>query len=205
MRFVLFTGVLLLCSCVNFPLVFEAAIGGVEGDIDELLDVYTDSQRDFGCDARLLIDGGPSYQAFLDLIENARDHINIETLDFDNDTQYEQDIALEFALLLVDKVRQGVQVNVILDPLLQQFYGRPELVQIMRDGGVNVLPYIAPDKRGGLEPLLFRTHKKLLIADGERAIIGGMNFGYLYLARSMAGYQYIIDRSGGGHHAAGVS
>jgi len=181
-RGIVVAGILLLCSCVHFPVTIDSAIGSVEADINELLDSYTNSHLDYGCDMQLLIDGEASYQAFVDLISSAEDHINIETLNFDDDTEYERDIALEFALLLIDKVQQGVRVNLILDPLLQKYYGREELVQIMRDGGINVLPFVSPRQEICLDILFYHTHKKLMIADGEKAIVGGMNFGYVYLA-----------------------
>ncbi|UCD28731.1 MAG: phosphatidylserine/phosphatidylglycerophosphate/cardiolipin synthase family protein [Planctomycetota bacterium] len=175
-------GSLLLCSCIHLPMTIDSAIGGVEGDIDELLDTYTNSHLDYGCDMQLLVDGEASYRAFVDLIESARDHVNIETLYFDDDSKYDWDVAMELALLLTEKVRQGVQVNVILDPLVQQYYAGSRIADVLREGGVNVVPYFPTWKEVCIELLLYRTHKKLMIVDGKQAIIGGMNFGYVYLA-----------------------
>jgi len=182
-RQIIFIGCLLsLNSCMEVPPSVNMAIEDVIGDIDPLLDLYTDSYRDTGCDMQLLVNGEASYEVFVDMIESAEDHINVETLNFDNDKEYERDVALEFVLRFVAKVEQGVQVNIILDPIVQKIYGDEGLVDILREGGVNVIPYTTPEEDPEACPILYRTHKKLMIVDGRQAVIGGMNFGYSYLA-----------------------
>lgn len=150
------------------------------GDLDALLNIYTDTHRTTDSAVELLVEGDDSYAAFATLIAEAQDHIHIETLNFDNDLSYERDVALEFAEMLVDRAAAGVEVRILLDPLNQNLL-RPELAELLRAGGAAVRNYAPPPERWGLDQVLYRTHKKLLVADGHRAIIGSGNFGFRYL------------------------
>ncbi len=58
----------------------------------------------------LLQDGPATYQACYAAILAARDHINMETYILDDD-----EVGQRFAQALIDKQRQGVQVNLIRD------------------------------------------------------------------------------------------
>ncbi len=149
-------------------------------DVNTLLDKFTDSHQDPDSDMQLLPDGQLSYNAFTDLINSATDHINIETLDFDDDENREENMGLEFVQMLIDKVKEGVEINIIVDPIAQKFTSRQTLVDKLRAGGVNVKYYSPPDI-DGFDKMYYRTHKKMMIVDGKQAIVGGMNFGLRYL------------------------
>ena len=58
----------------------------------------------------LLEDGPDTYRAMFAAILAARDHINMETYIFEGD-----EVGRRFADALIEKQRQGVQVNVIYD------------------------------------------------------------------------------------------
>jgi cardiolipin synthase len=166
---------------VNVEDSYNPEIDVTAGDIDVLLDTYTDTHRDDGSAMELLVEGDDSYDAYAELITEAQHHINIETLNFDDDTARLRDVAAEFIQMLVDRAAAGVQINIMLDPLNQNFLSRPESVDILRAGGVTVRYYAPPPERWGLDQVLYRLHKKLLVADGQRAIIGSANFGFRYL------------------------
>jgi len=124
----------------------------------------------------LLVDGPPTYDAMFEAIEDAKDHINLETFIFSDD-----ETGREFAELLLLKRSEGVQVNVIYDSVgscstSSSFFDR------LRDGGIEVLEFnpINPSKaRGGWRPLR-RDHRKLLVVDGKVAIMGGVNISGVY-------------------------
>ncbi len=157
----------------------EPAVEVDGATIDELLDRYTDTRRDPGSDMRLLVDGPDSRAAFTELIESARHHLHIETLHFEDDSGRPENVGGAFARLLIDQAERGTAVRVVLDPIVQDVLGPPGLEQEMIDGGVAVRRF-DPPARGLLDQLLYGAHKKLLLADGEQAIIGGMNYGYVY-------------------------
>lgn len=69
-----------------------------------------DSPLTIGNEVRLLQDGPATYQAMLAAMLAARDHINLETYILDDD-----EVGQRFAQVLIDKQRQGVQVNLIRD------------------------------------------------------------------------------------------
>ena len=170
--------ILLLGGCLPIPESITEDIVIDTDNVDELLDRYTHSHLDYGCSMVMMTESEQSYVGFRDVIENASSTIDMETLNFDNDQPFPQDIALEFAQLLADKAHAGVRVRVMLDSLTSNVLGRPEVNQVLADGGGDVREY-RPD-RSLPESLFYRMHKKILIADGQRAVIGGSNYGYRY-------------------------
>ena len=124
----------------------------------------------------LLQDGPATYKAMFAAIAAARDHINMETYILDDD-----EVGQRFAQALIAKQRQGVQVNLIRDSVGTR--NTPAaFFQRLSDAGIQVLEY------NPLNPLLARKawelnqrdHRKLLIADGRVAFLGGINISNVY-------------------------
>ena len=124
----------------------------------------------------MLQDGPATYQAMLAAILAARDHINMETYILDDD-----EVGQRFAQALIDKQRQGVQVNLIRDSV--GTLGTPRsFFQRLTDSGIRVLEF------NPMNPLLARKewelnqrdHRKLLIVDGRTAFLGGINISSVY-------------------------
>lgn len=168
-----------LVACAPPAVVPEPAVELDGANLDELLDRYTNTRRDPGSDMRLLIDGPDSRAAFTELIESARHHLHIETLYFEDDRDRPENISLAIAKMLSDQAGRGTAVRLLVDPLAQDFAGSPELEEIMADGGVEVRRSCVPGP-AILDEMFYGGHKKILLADGDRAIIGGMNYGYVY-------------------------
>ncbi|MDL2338786.1 MAG: cardiolipin synthase [Pseudomonadota bacterium] len=125
---------------------------------------------------RLLQDGPATYRAMLDSILAARDHINMETYILEDD-----DVGQHFAQALIDKQRQGVQVNLIRDSF--GTLGTPaSFFQGLNAAGIRVLEF------NPMNPLMARKdwelnqrdHRKLLIVDGRTAFLGGINISGVY-------------------------
>jgi cardiolipin synthase len=177
------TPMFFLASCrpTQYPVDQNINITGL--DLDEALNRYTQTRPVAGSDAQLLIDGDQSFSAIIDLIESAQDHINVQTLNFDSDDDQPLKLGLEIARHLVAKARQGVQVNVIIDPVFQKYIAKPTALDLLRTGNVNVRLFSPPLRKILMGKLLYRTHKKMFIADGKRAIVGGSNLGSRYLGQ----------------------
>jgi cardiolipin synthase len=171
---VIFLASLPSCSPMSDAVPVDVEVAG--DNLNAILDVYTDSRRDADSAMELFSEGEQAYAAFVEVIESAKDHINIESLNFDTD-----ELGIEMAERLADKARAGVEVNVILDPVFQKFIAEPTAVKILLEGGVHVRYFMPPLEKLLLEQVTYRTHKKLLVADGLRAITGGSNFGSRYL------------------------
>jgi len=124
----------------------------------------------------LLQDGPATFQAMLTAIRDARDHINMETYTIEDD-----EVGNRFADALIEKQAQGVQVNFIYDSVgainaPKAFFKR------LTDSGIKVLEFnpINPltAKKGW--NVNHRDHRKLLIADGQSAFLGGVNISSVY-------------------------
>lgn len=131
----------------------------------------------------LLQDGPATYRAMLSAILAARDHINLETYILDDD-----DVGQRFAQALIDKQRQGVQVNLIRDSV--GTLGTPvAFFERMADSGIKVLEFnpVNPVEARKDWELNQRDHRKLLIVDGRTAFLGGINISSVYSGGSSSG------------------
>ena len=126
----------------------------------------------------LLIDGPATYAAMFKVVENATDHINIETFTMED---VEDDRGRKFSDLLLRKHAEGVQVNVIYDSVGS--HATPSaFFQRLRDGGIKVIEFnpINPLKHHGKWRLAVSDHRKILVVDGKVAITGGVNISKVY-------------------------
>ncbi|HUX83535.1 MAG TPA: cardiolipin synthase [Halothiobacillus sp.] len=133
-----------------------------------------------GNKVELLVDGPTTYNSMFAAIENAKNHINMETYIIEDD-----EIGRRFADLLISKQRSGVQVNLIYDSV-GAISTPKEFFTPLKESGVNVLEF------NPINPLLARKgwqvnrrdHRKLLIVDGQVAFVGGINISSVYSSGS---------------------
>lgn len=128
----------------------------------------------------LLVDGPTTYSAMFAAIEQAKNHINMETYIFEDD-----EVGRQFAELLISKQRSGVQVNLIYDSV-GSINTPKEFFTTLKDGGVNVLEFnpINPLLARKSWQLSQRDHRKLLVVDGQVAFVGGINISSVYSSGS---------------------
>ena len=141
-----------------------------------------DSPLTIGNEVRLLQDGPATYQAMLAAMLAARDPINLETYILDDD-----EVGQRFAQVLIDKQRQGVQVNLIHDSVGTR--GTPAaFFQRLTDAGIQVLEFnpLNPLQTRKQWELNQRDHRKLLIVDGHTAFLGGINISSVYSGGSFS-------------------
>jgi cardiolipin synthase len=130
--------------------------------------------------AVLLEDGPATYAAMLAAIRAARDHINMETYILEAD-----EIGETFAKALIEKQRQGVQVNLIYDSV--GALGTPkEYFQRLKAAGIKVLEFnpVNPVTAKAGWDVNQRDHRKILVVDGQTAFLGGINISGVYSAGS---------------------
>ena len=130
----------------------------------------------------LLIDGPSTYAAMFSAIENAKDHINMETFIFEDG-----EVGKKFASLLMAKQRSGVQVNLIYDSV-GSIDTPKAFFSMLKDSGINVLEFnpINPLNKRKDWDLNQRDHRKLLIVDGKVAFVGGINISSVYSSGSFS-------------------
>lgn len=129
----------------------------------------------------LLQNGPATYAAMFTSIRAARDHINLESYIIEDD-----EIGRQFADLLLEQQRRGVQVNVIYDSFgalstPKSFFDR------LKEGGIAVLEFnpVSPLAGNAAWQPNNRDHRKLLVVDGRTAFIGGVNISSVYSSGSV--------------------
>ena len=126
----------------------------------------------------LLIDGQETFAAMFAAMRGAKTSINLEYYILED---VESD-GLRLSDLLISKRGQGVAVNILYDS-----YGSkatpPEFFRRLRDAGAAVVEF------NPLNPVTFnfRDHRKILVVDGEVAIVGGINLSTTYQSSSGSG------------------
>ena len=120
-----------------------------------------------GNDITTLVNGTQIFPAMLSAIRSAKHSINFEDYWFSNGQ-----IGREFTEALAERARAGVKVSAILDALGTHKMGMENLARL-RETGVEVVKY---HSIFWLDPRRYnhRTHRKLLIVDGEIAFVGGV-------------------------------
>jgi cardiolipin synthase len=128
----------------------------------------------------LLQDGPDTYRAMYAAILAARDHVNMETYILEDD-----EVGRRFADALIEKQRQGVQVNLIYDSV-GTLNTPAEFFQRLRDSGIRTLEFnpVDPTTAGAGWDVNQRDHRKLLIVDGRTVFLGGINISSVYSGSS---------------------
>ena len=121
----------------------------------------------YGNTFSVLQNGDEIYPAMLDAIGKARERIAFETFMFEDGV-----IAKQFIDALADAGRRGVQVNVIIDDFGSSDLPEAYLEQL-RAAGCHVRSYNEP-KWYQVEEVNYRTHRKIMVVDGEIAFTGGV-------------------------------
>ena len=141
-----------------------------------VVESVTESPLTKGNKVVLLADGEATYAAMFKELENAKDHVNLESYIIEDD-----EVGRKFADLLLQKQAEGVQVNLIYDSL--GCMNTPaEFFERLRAGGIQVVEFnpLNPLETKGKWGLTHRDHRKILIADGKVAILGGINISEVY-------------------------
>lgn len=130
----------------------------------------------------LLIDGPDSYQAMLDVIAGASHWIHFENYIIRSDSA-----GWRFAERLAARARDGVRVRVLYD-----WFGSLGTARgywrYLREAGVEVRAF-HPPQFIDVVTNVSRNHRKLVVADGSRAVLGGLCIGCEWTGESHSGGQ----------------
>jgi cardiolipin synthase len=115
---------------------------------------------------QVLTNGDQIFPAMLDAIRNAKRRINFETYVYKAG-----DVSEQFTKAFEEAARRGVKVNLVIDSVGA---GMDDAhVKRLREAGCNVMTFNSP-KWYELEDLNYRTHRKILVIDGEIGFTGGV-------------------------------
>jgi cardiolipin synthase A/B len=123
-----------------------------------------------GNHVELLIDGPDTYTAMLDLIARASRWIHFENYIIRSDTE-----GWRFAEALAVRAREGIPVRVLYDGIGSMFTSR-KLWRFLRRAGAEVRSF-HPLRPLHIVTNFSRDHRKLVVADGAGAVLGGLCIG----------------------------
>ncbi|MEO7677484.1 MAG: cardiolipin synthase [Verrucomicrobiota bacterium] len=124
-----------------------------------------------------LINGDEIFPAMLEAIRGAQKTINFETYIY-----WSGEIGDEFAKALAERARAGVKVHLLLDWLGAGRIASGS-VQEMEEAGVEIQRY-HPLHWFNLSRINHRTHRKLLIVDGQIGFTGGVGIADLWMGNA---------------------
>lgn len=150
---------------VRFPIEHEQGLS--EPQLSRELNVVLGRPILAGNRVDHLCNGDEIFPAMLTAISEARSTINFETYIY-----WSGEIAAKFSACFAERARAGITVNVLLD-WVGSIGMEDELIQTMTTAGVNV-QYFHPLRWYQTWRMNNRTHRKLLVIDGEVGFIGGV-------------------------------
>ena len=122
----------------------------------------------------LLIDGEAIFESIFDGINAAEDYLLVQFYIVRDDTR-----GRELQQRLIEKAREGVRVYVLFDSIgsldLSSSY-----IRELSEAGVEIRSFLQHKSWIDRFQLNFRNHRKLVVADGKVAWVGGMNIGDEY-------------------------
>jgi len=130
-----------------------------------------------GNHSELLIDGEATFASILEGIDAAEDYILFQFYIVKDD-----EIGRELQQHLIAKARQGVRVYFLYDEIGSHELSRDYMME-MREVDIEVFAFNTRQGPGNRFQLNFRNHRKVVVADGKVAWIGGHNVGDEYLGR----------------------
>jgi len=122
-----------------------------------------------------LHNGEQAYPAMLAAIEAARHQVLLTTYIFETNAT-----GRRFIAALARARRRGVQVRVLLDGV-GELYSWPRAGRLLARVGIPFARFMRPRLVPPSFQINLRNHRKLLVADGETAFVGGMNIGDRHL------------------------
>lgn len=108
-----------------------------------------------------LIDGDAIFASAKEMVDSAKDRVRVEMYDLND---------LEMVNTLIDATKRGVEVKVILDPSVNDIESdkRANINKLMEDNGIEMIQFPNSGNQN--------DHIKLLLVDGTKAMVGGMNW-----------------------------
>ncbi|WP_246938600.1 cardiolipin synthase [Bacillus pinisoli] len=127
--------------------------------------------------SEVLTNGEETFSKIIMELKRAKRFIHLEYYIVRDD-----EIGNQIKDLLIEKAKQGVEVRFLYDSVgswrLSKTY-----IQSLKDSGVQIIPF-SPVKLPFLNHKVnFRNHRKIIVVDGERGFVGGLNIGDEYLGK----------------------
>jgi cardiolipin synthase A/B len=123
----------------------------------------------------LLIDGTSTFPAMIEAIRGAKNYVNMEFYRFESDV-----LGTTFCEALTVKAKEGVKVRIIYDDV-GSWSLKNDIIRKMKDNGVEIFPFMPVRFPWLTNKINFRNHRKILVVDGIKGYVGGLNIADKYL------------------------
>jgi cardiolipin synthase len=125
-------------------------------------------------DVKVFGNGRNTFDAMLEAIGKASDHIHIEFYRWESDN-----IGEEFKNALISKAKEGVRIRMIYDDVGSWKLSKTYL-ESLRDVGVMAYAFMPVSFPWFTSTINYRNHRKILVIDGVTGFVGGINIADKY-------------------------
>lgn len=123
----------------------------------------------------IFTDGREKFKALYEEMSKAKEYIHIQYYIIRNDELWQP-----FEKLLVEKVKQGVEVRLLYDSMGSRGMSKRDWRRL-REAGIQLGEFF-PAILGRLQLRMnYRNHRKIVVIDGKTAFVGGFNIGREYV------------------------
>jgi cardiolipin synthase A/B len=147
----------------------SATKSATESAIDRLIDNLAPNPAAGGNQVRLLRNGDEAYPSMIAAIDGASRSVMLSTYILKRDAT-----GLEFVAALARACARGVDVRVLVDGV-GQMYSFPTIVPALRAAEIPFARYMHSFWPWRMPYLNLRSHRKVLVVDGETGFTGGIN------------------------------
>jgi cardiolipin synthase len=128
--------------------------------------------------SEILTNGEETFSRMLLELEQAKQSIHLEYYIVRND-----EIGNKVKEILIEKAAEGVEVRFLYDPVGSWGLSK-KFVKSLKEAGVQIIPF-SPVKLPFLNHKVnFRNHRKIIVIDGKKGFVGGLNIGDEYLGKN---------------------
>lgn len=143
--------------------------------LKRLAERISDTHATVGNRVQLLIDAQRTFDEIADAIRAAKTYVHLEYYIWQPDK-----LGTSLRDLLIEKAKSGVKVRFLYDAIgsLKLTY---QFLQPMREAGIQFASFVPGQSFRERWSINLRSHRKIVIVDGQIAFTGGMNVGDEYL------------------------
>ena len=128
-----------------------------------------------GNDVQIFTNGKDKFAALFADIEKAKKHIHVEYYVLVDD-----DIGTRLQQSLIRKAREGLEIRVIYDSFGSR-KTKKKFLEEFRKAGIETEPFLKLTLPALTSRINYRTHRKMVVIDGQIGYVGGMNIADRYI------------------------
>lgn len=121
-----------------------------------------------------LVNGEQKFPVLLKALESATSHIHLEYYIYEDDVT-----GNAIADVLIRKASEGVEVRFLYDDFGSHSLGK-KFLNRLKNGGVETVPFYKVRWYAFANRLNYRNHRKIIIIDGIKSFVGGINISDKY-------------------------